>query len=79
MQNKLKYSISNIDLYPHHAILDSTLTESLPEELSLITSMDALSHSLESIWNVNKNDRSTKYAIDAITLILNTYNKYKFI
>ena len=38
LKNKVKYSISNPDLYPNYAILDYKLTESLPEELSLITS-----------------------------------------
>ena len=46
MENKIKYSISHPDLYPNYAILDYNLTESLPQDLSLITSMDALSHSL---------------------------------
>ena len=77
MKNKIKYSISNLDLYPSHAILDHKLTESLPEDLSIITLMDALSHSLESIWNVNKNKISTEYAIEAIELIMKNYNNYK--
>ena len=71
MKNKIKYSISNPNLYPNYAILDYNLTKSLPEDLSIITSMDALSHSFESIWNINKNNTSTKYAIQAITLIIN--------
>ena len=76
MKNKIKYSISHQDLYPNYAILDYNLTKSLPEDLSIITTMDALSHSLESIWNVNRNDISTSYAIEAIVLIIKHYNSY---
>ena len=76
MKNKIKYSISHPELYPNYAILDYKLTESLPEDLSIITLMDALSHSLESIWNINRNDISTKYAIKAIELIMKNFNNY---
>ena len=75
MENKIKYSISHPDLYPNYAILDHSLTQSLPQDLSIITSMDALSHSLESIWNKNKNPTSTNYAIQAISLIIKNFNQ----
>ncbi|MBA94036.1 MAG: alcohol dehydrogenase [Candidatus Marinimicrobia bacterium] len=71
LENKKKYSISNPDLYPNYALLDYKLTESLSINLSIITLMDALSHSLESIWNKNKNSKTIKYAIEAIILIIN--------
>jgi len=54
MKEKKKYSISHIDLYPSIAI----------------SILDALSHSFESIWNKNANEKSTEYAIEAITIIL---------
>ena len=71
MKNKKKYSIANPELYPTYAILDYQLTESLPVNLSITTLMDALSHSLESIWNKNRSSKTIEYAIDAITLIVN--------
>jgi alcohol dehydrogenase class IV len=67
---KRKYSISHPDLYPDLAILDASLTLSLPLEISLITVLDALSHSFEAVWNKNANPRSTELAIEAICLIL---------
>jgi alcohol dehydrogenase class IV len=70
MEQKKKYSISNSSLYPDVAILDPSLTLSLPLHISIITAMDALSHSFESIWNVNSNPTSTSLSIEAITLIL---------
>mgnify|MGYP005632016695 FL=1 len=77
MVEKKKYSISHIDLYPDVAILDGNLTLSLPLDISIITVMDALSHSFEAIWNKNANDFSTSFAIDAITMILDSINQFK--
>ncbi len=70
MKQKKKYSISHLDLYPNIAILDGNLTVSLPMDISIMTILDALSHSFESIWNKNANEKSTEYAIEAITIIL---------
>ena len=70
MDEKKKYSISHPDLYPTVAILDGNLTLSLPLDISITTVMDALSHSLEAIWNKNANDTSTNFAITAICTIL---------
>ncbi len=70
MNEKRKYSISHPDLYPSIAILDGNLTLSLPLDISIITVMDALSHSFESIWNKNANDTSTDFAVSAICSIL---------
>lgn len=74
---KKKYSISNPSLYPSVAILDSNLTLSLPLKISIITVMDALSHSFEAIWNKNANSKSTDYAIEAISLILQNIEALK--
>ena len=42
----------------------------LPLDISITTVLDALSHSFESIWNKNANNKSTEYAIKAISIIL---------
>jgi phosphonate metabolism-associated iron-containing alcohol dehydrogenase len=77
MNDKKKYSISHYKLYPDVAILDGKLTLSLPLDISIITILDALSHSFESIWNINTNPISTSFAIDAITLILKNIDGFK--
>jgi alcohol dehydrogenase class IV len=77
MKEKKKYSISNTSLYPSIAILDGALTQSLPLDISIITIMDALSHSMEAIWNKNSNNKSTSYAIMAITEILKNIESLK--
>jgi alcohol dehydrogenase class IV len=70
MKEEKKYSISHPNLYPTVAILDGRLTLSLPMDISITTTMDALSHSFESIWNKKANDTSTDLAISAICSIL---------
>ena len=74
---KKKYSISHPNLYPSVAILDGNLTLTLPIDISLITVLDALSHSFESIWNKNSNPKSTAYAINAICMILSNVDLLK--
>ena len=65
-----KYSLSRPDLYPEHALVDPELTMGMPRMLTVSTGLDALSHSLESIWNVNANPVSTNFAVAAASEIL---------
>jgi alcohol dehydrogenase len=44
----------------------------MPRTLTVSTALDALSHSLESIWNVNGNPVSTNHAVTAAREILDT-------
>ena len=69
-ENNQKYSLSREDLYPTHAIIDPELMLTLPRDQTISTGLDALSHALESIWNVNANPISTTYAIGASKRIL---------
>ena len=66
----VKYSLSHKCLYPQIAFYDITLLLSLPLDLSIHTTLDSLSHAVESIWNKNANPISTQYAKAAIELIL---------
>lgn len=68
--NKKKYSIMDERLYCEAAILDVELQLSIPAAITLQTGLDALSHSLESIWNKNSNPTSTLYARRAIEEIV---------
>lgn len=63
-----KYSIAYKNLYPEFAILDASLTLTLPRRLTLHTGLDAISHSLESLWNNNKTKDSQYYAIESLKL-----------
>ena len=66
----IKYSLSHKCLYPQIAFYDITFLLSLPLDLSIHTTLDSLSHAVESIWNKNANPISTQYAKAAIELIL---------
>ena len=50
-----KYSLARDTLYPEIALVDPLLTVGLPRAVTISTGLDALSHALESIWNVNAN------------------------
>ncbi|PIC94700.1 alcohol dehydrogenase [Sporosarcina sp. P26b] len=73
--NKKKYSIHSNKLWCEVAICDPRLTLTLPRALTIQTGLDALSHSLESIWNVNKSPVSYSYAKEAIPSIIETLPK----
>ncbi|MBZ7964109.1 phosphonoacetaldehyde reductase [Campylobacter sp. 2457A] len=68
--NNIKFSLSNENLYCKEAFYDPNLYLNIPKDLTIYTALDALSHSIESIWNKNSNDISTNHAIKAIELIL---------
>jgi alcohol dehydrogenase len=67
-----KYSLARPDLYPEAAIVDPVLMLGKPHGLTLPTALDALSHALESIWNVNANPVSARHAVAASKIILAT-------
>jgi alcohol dehydrogenase len=66
----MKYSLSDQALYPQHAVIDPELTLGAPAGLTVSTALDALSHALESLWNVNANPISANFAIVAARGIL---------
>jgi alcohol dehydrogenase len=73
--NSLKYSLAHRDLYPEVAIIDPELTLGAPRALTLATGLDALSHSLESIWNVSANPVSANFAVEAAKEIIEALPK----
>jgi len=73
-----KYSLSRETLYPEVALVDPLLTLGLPRGITVSTGLDALSHALESIWNVNANPASSSLAevaarevLEALPLLAN--------
>lgn len=61
----VKYSLARDFLYPETAIVDPLLTVGLPRSITISTGLDALSHALESLWNVNANPVSSAMAAAA--------------
>ncbi len=70
-----KYSLAHRALYPEVAVIDPAITLQAPRGLTLATGLDALSHALESIWNVNANPVSAEFAIAAAREILDVLPK----
>ncbi len=70
-----KYSLNLPSLYPEHAVVDPQLMLGAPRGLTVSTGLDALSHSLESIWNVNANPVSSGLAVSASIEVLETLPK----
>ncbi len=65
-----KYSLHLECTWPKAAIIDPDLMLTVPAGVTVSTGLDALSHALESIWNVNANPISDTFAISAIEDIL---------
>ncbi len=71
-RNQKKYSLHLDATWPEAAIIDASLMLSVPLGTTVSTGLDALSHALESVWNVNANPISDTYAISAAEDILET-------
>jgi phosphonate metabolism-associated iron-containing alcohol dehydrogenase len=69
-QSGRKYSLARPNLYPQHALIDPQLMLGKPRQLTISTGLDALSHALESLWNVNVNSVSAHHAVAAAREIL---------
>lgn len=67
-----KYSLHLPQTWPEAAFIDPALTLSLPRGPTLAAGLDALSHALESIWNVNSNPVSDTHAVSAARTVLDT-------
>jgi phosphonate metabolism-associated iron-containing alcohol dehydrogenase len=68
--NHKKYSLHLDCTWPTVAIVDPELMLTVPAGVTVSTGLDALSHALESIWNINANPISDTFAISAIEDIL---------
>lgn len=63
-----KYSVAHPSMLPDYAVVDPTLTESLPKRITAATGLDALCQAIESIWAVAANEESIGYAEQAARL-----------
>ncbi len=67
--DKIKYSVTHNNLYPRYAILDPKLCMSMPEEITISSGLDALSHAMESVWNRKHTELTDLLSMSAISLI----------
>ncbi len=71
-ERQTKHSLHLPQTWPDTAIVDPELMLSLPPPVTLQSGLDALSHALEAIWNVNANPISDTFAVAAAREILVT-------
>jgi alcohol dehydrogenase len=69
-QNKKKHSVTGDDLYAQTALLDPELTLGLPDEVTVSSGLDAISHAFESTWNRNATPVSLGFATASLQLSL---------
>ena len=68
-EEKVKYSLQHVRLYPADVVLDPKLCVSMPHKLTLASGLDALSHAMEAIWNRHNTPVSDQMAETAIGLL----------
>lgn len=68
----VKFSLAHPGLYPEFSIVDPDLMIGKPRDLTIQTGLDALSHSLESLWNRSANPVSMAHAVTAARGVLST-------
>ena len=74
-----KYSISDPKLIPQYAVLDPTTLLTLPKDLIATTSLDALTHAIESYIGRSNTKETLYYAQSAIHRIYeNIFDAYEF-
>ena len=70
VQAGVKMAFTSDRLYPNAAILDPKMTMTMPPKITAATGMDALTHSIEAYYCLQKNPISDSLAITAIKLIM---------
>ena len=73
-----KYAIMSFPVIPHYAVLDATLTYSLPPHLTASTGVDALTHAVEAYIGRSTTRETRKLALEATRLVFeNVETAYK--
>jgi alcohol dehydrogenase class IV len=68
-QTRHKYAINDFPLIPSYAVLDQTVTATLPKKVAATTGMDALTHAIEAYIGKGGNKSTRKDALEAMQLI----------
>lgn len=70
-----KFPINDFPLIPRYAVLDASVTVSLPPGVTATTGMDALTHAMEAYIGRSTTKKTRKDAITAIKLIFNNIER----
>ena len=73
--DKNKYSVEHPKILPDYVYLSADFSMSAPSYLTACTGADAFCQAFESLWSVNANIESEKYALKAIEIIWNNLPK----
>ncbi len=68
-ETKHKYPMNSFTLIPHYAVLDPSVTYTLPPHLTATTGMDALTHAVEAYIGGSTSRETRKMATEATRLI----------
>lgn len=68
-EKQYKYALMSFPLIPHYAVLDASLTYSLPPHLTSTTGMDALTHAVEAYIGRSTTKETRQLAKAAVKLI----------
>lgn len=68
-RKKHKYTMNDFTLIPKFAVLDASLTFSLPKSLTATTGMDALTHAVEAFIGRSTTRETRQKALQAVELI----------
>ncbi len=74
--NGVKQSIAHDSILPQAVLLDPSVLDTLPDYQRKATLLDALSHAIESFWNVNSTEESQRFAASAIEGVLSHMDAY---
>ena len=64
-----KYTMNNFSTIPRYAVLDASVTYSLPKQLTATTGMDALAHAVEAYIGGSTTRETRRMALEATELI----------
>ncbi len=70
-----KYTINDFPLIPRCAVLDASVTASLPPLIAATTGMDALTHAVEAYIGRSTTGETRAYALEAVRLIFRYIDK----
>lgn len=65
-----KFSLAHPSLCPSWAIVDPRLTHSSPRRVAAAAGLDVLCQSIESLWSVQADSKSTEFAKESLQLVL---------
>lgn len=68
-EKKHKYTMNNFTLIPRYAVLDPSVTYTLPPSLTATTGMDALTHAVEAYIGASTSKETRRLSLEAVRLI----------